>query len=50
VSEELRLAEKELPEVKFKQFIQWLEEHLNPVVERALSDCLQLIKEVEEGK
>lgn len=50
VSEELWLAKKELSEVKFKQFIQWLEKHLNPMAKKIVSDCLQLIQEVEEGK
>lgn len=50
VSEELWLAKRELSEVKFKQFIQWLEKHLNPMAKRIVSNCLQLIQEVEEGK
>ena len=50
VSEELWLAKKELPEVKFKRFIQWLENHLDPLAKNVVFECLQLILEVEEGK
>jgi len=50
VSEELWLAKKELSEVKFKRFIHWLENHLDPLAKNVVFECLQLILEVEEEK